>query len=171
MFEIGDYVVNATNGICRIQEIVQMDLSGAKQMKNYFLLIPVEEKTAKVYIPVEIAEKRIRRVIDKDEAWQIIKKIPQIDEAWIDNEKEREKKYKEVIVSCDLERLVGIIKNMYHRRQERTAMGKKSTAVDERYFKLAEDHLYAELAFALEEDKKGMQNLIMEHIGAQEVSV
>ena len=26
MFEIGDYVVNATNGICQIKEVVKMDL-------------------------------------------------------------------------------------------------------------------------------------------------
>lgn len=171
MFKVGDYVVNAANGICRINEIVQMDLSGTKQMKDYYLLVPVEEVTAKIYIPVDIADKRIRRVVNKDEAWQIIDRISGIDEAWIKNEKEREKEYKEVIASCDLERLVGIIKNMYHRMQERTAMGKKSTAVDERYFKLAEDHLYAELAFALKKDKKSMQEHIKKHIEEQKVSV
>lgn len=27
MFEIGDYVLNATNGICKISEIVELDMS------------------------------------------------------------------------------------------------------------------------------------------------
>lgn len=166
MIEIGDYVVNASNGICQVEEIVQMDLSGSKQMKNYYLMVPVEEKTAKVYIPVDTAQNRIRHVIDKEEAWNIIERIPVIEETWIDNDKEREKKYKEVLLSCDLDRLVGIIKNMYHRKQQRNAQGKKNTAVDERYFKLAENHLYAELAFALGKEKKDMQRLIEEHIAA-----
>ena len=42
MFEIGDYVLNATNGICKISEIVELDMSGDKQLKSYFLLRPVE---------------------------------------------------------------------------------------------------------------------------------
>lgn len=36
MFEIGDYVLNATNGICKISEIVELDMSGDKQLKSYF---------------------------------------------------------------------------------------------------------------------------------------
>lgn len=164
MFEVGDYVVNAANGICQVEEIVQMDLSNSRQMKNYYLIIPIEEKTARVYIPVDTAQKRIRPVINRTEALDIIERMPEIEEAWIDNDKEREKKYKEVISSCELDRLVGIIKNMYHRRQQRNAQGKKNTAIDERYFKLAENHLYAELAFALGKDKKDMPHLIAEHI-------
>ena len=43
------------------------------------------------------------------------------------------------------------------KKQERKAQGKKVTAGDERYFKLAEEHLYGELAIALgiEKDKVG----------------
>lgn len=41
MFEIGDYVLNATNGICKISEIVELDMSGDKQLKSYFLLRPI----------------------------------------------------------------------------------------------------------------------------------
>lgn len=36
MFEIGDYVLNATNGICKISEVVELDMSGDKQLKSYF---------------------------------------------------------------------------------------------------------------------------------------
>ena len=39
MFEIGDYVLNATNGICKISEIVELDMSGDKKLKSYFLLL------------------------------------------------------------------------------------------------------------------------------------
>ena len=39
MFEIGDYVLNATNGICKISEIVELDMSGDKQLKSYFFFV------------------------------------------------------------------------------------------------------------------------------------
>ena len=61
MFEIGDYVLNATNGICKIKEIVELDMSGDKNPKSYFLLRPIDEENDKVYIPVDNADKRIRR--------------------------------------------------------------------------------------------------------------
>ena len=39
MFEIGDYVLNATNGICKISEIVELDMSGDKKPVSYTHLI------------------------------------------------------------------------------------------------------------------------------------
>ena len=89
MFEIGNFVISAANGICEIADTVTMNLSGTD--REYFLLVPVEEKTAKVYIPVDAAEKRIRPVLTKDEAWQVIRGIPQVEETWVENEKERER--------------------------------------------------------------------------------
>ena len=164
MFQVGDFVVSATSGICQIKDVVSLDLSDSGQEKDYYLLEPVVQGqgNSKLYIPVDIADKRMRHAISEEQAWTIIRKIPQIDEAWIDNEKEREKRYKEVLLSCDLERIVAIIKNMYARKQVRMAQGKKSTAIDERYFKLAENHLYSELSFAVGQDSGSMQRIIQE---------
>ena len=55
---------------------------------------------------------------------------------------------------------------MYHRKQKRTALGKKNTSVDEHFFKLAENNLYTELAFAIGKQKEDMQGIIAEKIGA-----
>ena len=162
MFKIGDFVVNANNGICEIEDIVTMNMSGTN--KEYYLLIPISERTAKVYIPVDMAAQRIRFALKKDEAWQLIENIKDIDEAYIENEKEREKTYKEALNSRDPKRLVGIIKTLYLRRQERVEAGKKNTAVDERYFKLAENQLHSELAFALQVEKSEINQIILNHI-------
>lgn len=162
MFEKGNFVVNANNGICEITDIVTMNMSGSN--KDYYLLVPVDEKTAKVYIPVDLAEQRIRLAMTENEALDFIKDIKDIDEAYLENEKEREKTYKEAISSRDPKRLVGIIKTLYLRKQERLDAGKKNTAVDERYFKLAENHLHSELAFALKIEKSEVAQLITSHL-------
>lgn len=162
MFKKGNYVVNANNGICEITDIVTMNISG--ENKDYYLLVPIEEKTAKVYIPVDMADKRIRLAMTNEEAWTFIKSINAIDEAYLENEKEREKIYKEAIASRDPKRLVGIIKTLYLRKQERVEAGKKNTAVDERYFKLAENHLHSELAFSLGVSKQEVSNIIVSHL-------
>ncbi len=162
MFEKGNYVMSATNGICEIADAVTMNMSGTN--KEYFLLVPVEEKTAKVYIPVDAADNRIRRVLTREEAWAIIDEIPSIEETWVDNDKERERIYKEAIASKEPKRLIGIIKTLYRRKKERMDAGKKCTAIDERYFKLAESQLHAELAFALGEEKQNIKQIIIDHI-------
>ena len=162
MFEKGSYVINSNNGICEIKDIVTMNMSGTA--KEYYLLVPVAEPSAKVYIPVDMAENRIRLVISKDDAWDIIKSIPSIECIWIENEKEREKIYKEALTSREPKRLISIIKTLYLRKKERTDAGKKNTAVDERYFKLAENQLHSELAFALGEPKQNITKIIEEHL-------
>jgi len=162
MFKKGDFVVNSNNGICEITDIVTMNVSGIN--KEYFQLVPTTEPTAKIYLPVEIASTRIRYAMNKEDALQLLGYIKDIDEAYIENEREREKTYKEAINSRDPKQLVGIIKTLYLRRQQREQSGKKNTAIDERYFKLAENHLHTELAFALGVDKSEVQGIIQNHI-------
>lgn len=132
MFEVGDHVVSMANGICEIKDVVEMEMSGSR--KEYFLLIPESEANSKVYVPVDSAEKRIRKAMDKKSALSVIEQISDMEELIITNEKERETRYKEAVRSCDPKLLVGIIKNMYIRKQQRLAEGKKCTAMDEKYF-------------------------------------
>ncbi len=162
MFEIGDFVMKANNGICRIDDIGHPDISTANKERLYFFLTPLNETNTKLYVPTDKADNSLRRVITEEEAWRFIEEIPDIDEAWITDEKQREQRYKEAIQSCDLERLMSIIKNMHHRKQKRTAEGKKSTSVDERFYKVAENNLFTELAFAIGRKKEDMQEIIAE---------
>lgn len=166
MFEIGDFVMKANSGICRVDNIGHLDMSGANKERLYFFLTPLNEEHTKLYVPIDKADSVLRRVITEEEAWEFIETIPRIAEAWITDEKQREQKYKEAIKSCDLEKLMGIIKSMYRRKQKRTALGKKNTSVDEHFFKVAENNLYTELAFAIGKNKDDMQGIISEKITA-----
>ena len=156
MFEIGDYVLNATNGICKISEIVELDMSGDKQLKSYFLLRPVEEENDRVYIPVDNADKRIRKVI----TLAVLDRVPEIEALAVNNEKERETRYKEAVRSCEPDSVISLLKCLHIRNEQRAQAGKKSTAVDERYGKMAEHNLNAELAFVLEKDKQEIKDII-----------
>ena len=164
MFEVGDFVVNSTNGICKISDLVDLDMSGS--IKQYYLLVPVYEETAKVYIPVDSAAKRIRRVLDENEANSVIESISSVDETIIDNEKEREMRYKEAIKSCDPRQLIAILKCLYSRKKARLEMGKKSTAVDDRYSKLAENLFYSELVFVTGRTKEEIEGTVADKLGA-----
>ncbi len=162
MFNKGDHVVNSNNGICKIDGTVTMNTPNGN--KEYFLLIPLNEPTAKIYIPVESASQRIRYAMSREDATQLIQSIKSINETYIDNEKEREKVYKAAVSSCNPRKLVGIIKTLYLRRLEREKSGKKNTVIDERYFKQAENQLHSELSFALQLEKEQVIQMITQSI-------
>ena len=162
MFKIGDYVVNAKNGVCQIEDIQEISISG--KSKVYYLLIPQNERNAKVYIPVDHASQRIRHAMNKEQALNLIGEMKNVEILSVENEREREKIYKDILKTCNPRSMVSVIKTLYLRRQDRLLEGKKTIAVDEHYFKLAENHLHSELAFALQISKEEIIQVIMQNI-------
>lgn len=162
MFKVGDYVIKANIGICMIQEIVNKKISEDLPERDYYVLIPMDDLRSKIYVPVYSDASNLRKAMDEDAARKLIRSIPDIEACWIESDKLREKKYKEVMRSNDPVALVSIIKDLYQRNQKRLDQGKKITAVDDRYFKMARNTLYAELAYALGEDKGNLECLITE---------
>ena len=44
MFKVGEYVVYGMNGVCRVEEIGPMPLSGMDSDKIYYTLLPLYTK-------------------------------------------------------------------------------------------------------------------------------
>ena len=57
-------------------------------------------------------------------------------------------------------KLIRIIKTIYLRKRAREEAGRKETAVDARYFRIAEDQLYGELAVALDMSRENVESYI-----------
>lgn len=95
MLQVGDCVVSAANGICKIKEETWQTFSSEK--RQYFVLVPLDEKGAKLYIPVDTADQRIRRVMTKDEANELLESISSLQCMQIENEKFCEKEYKTAV--------------------------------------------------------------------------
>lgn len=164
MYKVGEYVVKVNNGVCRIEDIVEMKLM-SPDLKKYYLLVPLDNKTAKVYVPVDGKNDNVRYVMTGQEAQDFIERIPSIEVAWIESDKIREQEYKTAIRSGSPDSLISIIKNIYIRNLERYEQGKKVTTVDDRYNKMAENILYSELAFALDQDRQKIVEEVSKRIG------
>ena len=108
---------------------------------------------------------------NKEEAEELIREIPQIEGLWIGSEKQREEKYKECMKSCKCAEWVRIIKTLYQRKMSRLKQGKKITATDERYLRMAEGNLYSELSIALGIPESGMEAYITNQINETEEPV
>lgn len=162
MYKIGEYVVHGRNGVCKVADITHIDISGASKDQLYYILVPLKSEDSKVFYPVDSDRVVMRPIVTKEEAEQIVAEIESIEPMWINNDRQREARYKEVIDTCDCRNLICIIKTLYERTKEREAQGKKMTYVDERYFREARNTLYQEFAIALGIDKTEVEAYIKE---------
>ena len=164
MFEIGEFIVHGTAGVCEVVQIGPLTTFGVDKDKLYYTLSPCYSSGSKVFTPVDSTKVLMRPVISMEEAKNLINNLPDIECLWIKEEKQRENHYKESIKQCDCTEFVRIIKTIYLHKQTRLEQGKKVTAVDDKYFKMAEDRLYGELAIALGMNKDNVKEYIFDSI-------
>lgn len=163
MFEIGDYVVFGTDGVCRVEKIGSLEMEGISNDRVYYTLAPFEKPTKnKIFAPVDGKKVVMRKVMTQEEALDLMGSVSKIARVTIADERKREESYKAILQSCDCVEIVGLIKELYTRKQERLAMGKKLPAVDERYFAMAENSLISELCLPLNRDKESVRAYIAE---------
>lgn len=168
MFKIGDHVVYGSKGVCAVADITQMKMPGADKERPYYVLHPVWDTGARVYLPTDNEKSVIRKVITEEEGKQLIEEIPDIACLTVTEDKKREQDYKDVMRACDCRQLVSLIKTLAARKEDRIAAGKKNTALDERYLRAAEHELYDELAIALNQPKEEVTVKIRKIIGIPE---
>ena len=142
--------IDTTDGITNILDYVTVDFSG----KN-------GEGTAYVNVDYDGIE---TEMVGGEEKIKEMDEIEDLDQINISDEKKRELEYKNAVNSKDPRKLIRIIKTMYFRRKARIESGKKSTAIDERYFRIAENRLYEEMALALDIDREEVKEYIRNYI-------
>lgn len=164
MFETGDYIVYGTNGVCRVEAVGTLDISGVRKEQLYYTLQPVYSKGSKVFTPVNNDKVVMRPILTEAEAKQIIDEISEIDELWIEDTEKRDNAYKESIKKCDCMEWIKLIKTIYTKKQNRIAEGRKIATGDERYLRQAEDNLYGELAISLHIDRNQVEDYIISRV-------
>ena len=165
MFQIGDYIVYGTSGVCRVEKIGPVDLPDVSKDKLYYTLSPVRNPGGHIYTPVDNQRVVMRPILTEDETEQLLKALPDIAPLTISDEKTVELLYKHSLSSCDSVRWVQVIKTIHQRKQSRLKAGKKITAVDDRYMRIAKDNLYGELAVALHKKPDEISSYIRERAG------
>ena len=88
MFNVGDFVVYGSKGVCKVVSIGSLPTGDADRL--YYTLAPVYIKGSTVFTPVDNTKVVLRKLISRDEAEEILGNIPSIHSLDIENEKERE---------------------------------------------------------------------------------
>lgn len=164
MFEKGEYVVRGRNGVCRVTDVTTLNFGEVDKKRRYYVLTPVYQQTSKIYVPVDTQDGSLRRILTKDEIMRLIDSIPEIGTIEIGNEKMCEELYRNSMQEPGCEGYVKVLKTLYLRRQKRQESGRKESAVDGKYQRMAEESLYGEIAVALGISREEVEDFITEQI-------
>jgi CarD family transcriptional regulator len=167
VFEKSESVICGSKGVCSIIDVTKLNMPGVDKEREYYILKPLYMSASTVYIPVDTAEESMRKVMSKEEAEELIHEIPGIPLITITNEKLLEQEYKSCMKANRCESWIKIIKTIFLRKQKRLEAGRKVTAVDAKYYKMAEDNLYGELAVALNMPKDDVEAYIIQEMDKQ----
>lgn len=168
MYKAGEYVVCGNKGVCVVEKITKLDISGVDKEREYYILKPIYQSGSTVYVPVDSPKETMRCVLSREEAGELIADIPEIPLLTITNDKLSEQIYRECLKTGSCREWVRIIKTIYLRKQKRIQAGRKVTAVDSKYFHLAEDSLYGELAVSLEMKRDAVEDYIKSALHSSE---
>lgn len=160
MFNKGEFIIYGSAGACQVMDITTLDHEGIDKERLYYVLRPCQQGNGRIFTPTDNQKVSMRKVLSQEEAETLIDQIPDIESTWVNDNKSREKCYKESIRSSDCRELIKIIKMLYQRRAERLSQGKKFTSTDEKYMKMAEENLYSELSIPLNIPKNEMSAYI-----------
>ena len=169
MFVKGEYVVCGNKGVCVVDDVTTLNISGIDKVRQYYILKPVYMAGSTVYIPVDTAKESMRRILSHEEADRLIESIPQIPRIVIANDKLLEQEYRNCMKTNCCEEWIRIIKTIYQRKQKRMEAGRKVTAVDAKYIRIAEDNLYGELAISLNVEKNEVESYIIREMNKHEI--
>lgn len=67
MYHKGEYVAYGINGVCQVGEVTTLNLDQISKDRKYYVLYP-RNNGGKVYVPVDKADSKMRRILTREEA-------------------------------------------------------------------------------------------------------
>ena len=61
------YVIYGSSGVCKVGEVTTLNLENIPKDKEYYVLFP-KNNGGTIYVPVDVASTKMRKVITKEEA-------------------------------------------------------------------------------------------------------
>ena len=161
MFSVGDKIIYGENGVCTVEKIEPLGMSGAPRDKLYYHLCPLIG-SGMYFTPVDSGV-FMRPVMSRAEAEALIRSIPDIKPAICEDSRFNhvDAYYKELFKLHSCEALVAIVKGLRSRIAERKTKSSRAEST----MKRAKDILHGELAVALGMELGDVEDYIASRIG------
>ena len=161
MYSIGDKIIYGENGVCTVEKIEPLSMSGAPKDKLYYYLSPLVG-SGTYFAPVDTGI-FMRSVMSREEAEALIDAMPGIAPAVCNDNRFNhvDAFYKELFRQHSCEALVAIVKGLRQRMEERKTKSSRAEAT----MKRAKDMLHGELSVALDMDFGEVEEYIRARLG------
>lgn len=153
MFQIDDYVIYASFGICKIVDIIKQDFAGADE-KEYYVVKSMHSENLTVYLPTANDDytNKLRRILTQNEISELFRDVADDESEWIEDNRFRSQAIKKTIVQGSPLDIFKLIKTVRKQKEKLSAIGKKINIEDEKAMNTAEQLLYDEFGFVLNLD-------------------
>ena len=161
MYSVGDKIIYGENGVCTVESVGPLGMSGAPRDRMYYHLRPLIGSGV-YFAPVDSGA-YMRYVMSREEAEALIDAMPGIQPAICNDNRFNhvDAFYKELFKQHSCEALVSIVKGLRCRMSERKTKSSRAEAT----MKRAKDILHGELSVALDMDLKDVEPYILSRVG------
>ncbi|SIT88741.1 CarD family transcriptional regulator [Edaphobacillus lindanitolerans] len=159
MFEIGDVVVYAKHGLCKITDICEKDLFG--RTRTYYSLHPLDEPSLKISTPADGKKQKITKVMSRKEAEELLALFGQPGIEWIQDTRVRGRSY-DSLVQSGSRKDIAMVANALITRQLTT--DQKMYDQDRKTLSTIQNLLFHEIAMALDLTSEEVGNRINDQI-------
>ena len=164
MYSVGEKIIYGENGVCTIDKIEPLAISGAPKDKLYYHLRPMIG-SGTYFTPVDSGA-FMRPVMTREEAEALIDAMPGIEPAICNDNRFNhvDAYYKELFRQHSCEALVAIVKGLRTRMATRKTRSSRAEAT----MKRARDMLHGELSVALNMEMGEVEEYIRSRVGEQQ---
>lgn len=164
MYKIGDVVIYGSEGLCRIVDITEKKFG--KEVIEYYVLESIKSSDSTTYVPMhnEKSMSKMRRILREDEIVEIIKQFPANDMPWIENDRERQKVFRDVLLYGNSKDIINLTRAIYLHKKMLNEKRRNLHISDERFLKDAERMIFDEIAYVMKIEKDQVLGFITDNM-------
>lgn len=164
MYQIGDRVIYGIHGVCDVTDLEEKMIDRKKMV--YLVLEPVGQTGSRFLVPAHnaAAMAKIRRILTVEEWEALLRSEAVRADGWIRDEGARKNVYRELVGSCDREKLLQMICTLYRHKAAQAAAGKKVHLSDDNFLRDAERLMASEISVVMGMDMDQARKYIREKL-------
>lgn len=163
---LNHYVNYGTSGVCLVAEVQDRTFSYSQPKRPYYVLKPVNNPTSTVFVPVdnEALLEKMRPLLSREEIDAILLGAKGRSLPWIEDRKERENAFNQILSRREEPELLLLIHSLYQKSKELEQERKNLSASDAKILKAAEGIIEEAFSFTLHLDSTGVVRFLEEKL-------
>lgn len=167
IYRAGDTVMHPSEGVCKLEALRRMALSGMPP-RTYYVLRPEAQKgSSTVYMPVARGNAILRPLLSESDIRALIRRSSEYAGLWIPDSKQRKEAFTHILSEGNYAKIIRMIAEIHEQNDQRTREGKKPCAADEAILAEAEQLLHQEFSYVLHMSQEETVAFVCRELGME----